>query len=80
MRSGCARQATAQAYAEREVMEACIRQVQQGPAGIARVLAPVVALYALRRLELDAGFLLSEGLLALPVGRAIPDEIRCARP
>lgn len=72
----CARQATAQAYAEREVMEACIRQVQQGPADVARVLAPVVALYALRRLELDAGFLLSEGLLALPVGRAIPAEIR----
>ncbi|KAK9845389.1 hypothetical protein WJX81_005334 [Elliptochloris bilobata] len=69
-------QATAQAYAEREVLEACIRQVREGPSSVAGVLARVTALYALRRLELDAGWLLSEGLLALPLGRAIPAEIR----
>ena len=74
----CVRQATAQAYAEREVLEACMRQVGEGPAAVAEVLRPLVALYALRRLELDAGWLLSEGLLALSAGRSIPAEIRCA--
>lgn len=61
------------------MLEACLRQVAAGPAEVAAVLAPLVALYVLRRLEVDAGYLLSEGLLALPAGRAIPAEIRCAR-
>jgi len=55
-----------------------VRAVAAAPAAVAGVLRPLVALFALRRLELDAGYLLGEGLLALPAGRAIPGEIRCA--
>lgn len=60
-------------------MEACARAVAAAPVAVAGVLRPLVALFALRRLELDAGYLMGEGLLALPAGRAIPGEIRCAR-
>ena len=35
-------------------------------------------LHALRRLEADQGWLLTEGLLSLEAARGIPNEIRCA--
>ena len=49
----------------------------QAPRGAAGVLRALVTLHALRRLEADLGFLLTEGLLPLDTGRAIPGEIRC---
>ena len=51
----------------------------QAPRGVAGVLPALVTLHALRRLEADLGFLLTEGLLPLDTGRAIPGEIRCMR-
>jgi acyl-CoA oxidase len=68
-------QATAMAYAEREVLEACLRTLQQVPS-LAAILKPVVTLFALSRLEADLGWLLTEGVLPVPVGRIIPDRIR----
>jgi hypothetical protein len=48
-----------------------------GP-GVAVVLKPLIRLHALRRLEADLAFLLSEGLVSAGAARAIPDQIRYA--
>ncbi|KAK9829677.1 hypothetical protein WJX72_007299 [[Myrmecia] bisecta] len=69
-------QATAAAYAEREVLEACIRAVAEAPHSVAVVLRPLATLYALRRLELDLGWFLTEGMLSVALGKAVPGLIR----
>ncbi|KAL4447754.1 hypothetical protein ABPG75_004973 [Micractinium tetrahymenae] len=82
-------QHTATAYAEREVLGACCRTL--GAAGGVRgggvspalraLLEPVVTLYALHRLEQDLAWFLTEGLLPLAAGRAVPAATRalCAQ-
>lgn len=82
-------QHTATAYAEREVLEACRRTLGGAQAGgrggpspaLRALLEPVVRLYALHRLEQDLAWFLTEGLLPLSVGRAVPAAVRalCAQ-
>ncbi|EIE22640.1 acyl-CoA oxidase [Coccomyxa subellipsoidea C-169] len=69
-------QATALAYAEREVIDACQRACQQAPGSVASILRALTNLHALRRLEADQGWLLTEGILSLEAARGIPNEIR----
>ena len=48
----------------------------QAPGSTAHVLKLIVTLYALKRLESDMGWLLTEGILSLQAGRQIPNEVR----
>ena len=48
----------------------------QAPGSTGHVLKLIVTLYALKRLESDMGWLLTEGILTLQAGRQIPIEIR----
>ena len=50
--------------------------VLQAPRSTAQVLRLIVTLYALKRLESDMGWLLTEGILSLQAGRQIPIEMR----
>ncbi len=50
--------------------------VLQAPGSTGHVLKLIVTLYALKRLESDMGWLLTEGILTLQAGRQIPTEIR----
>ena len=57
----------------------CLIQVSlvlQAPGSTGHVLKLIVTLYALKRLESDMGWLLTEGILSLQAGRQIPTEIR----
>ena len=40
------------------------------------ILKPVVALYAMKVIETNLGWYMSEGLLSTEVGRAVPQHIR----
>jgi hypothetical protein len=44
---------------------------------VAGIVRPLTNLHALRRLEADMGWLLTEGVLSIEAARGIPDEIRC---
>lgn len=68
-------QATATAYAEREVVDACARAVASA-GELAPILLQLTQLYALRRLEVDIAQLLSEGLLPVEAARWVPDHMR----
>ena len=50
----------------------------QAPGSVASILRALTNLHALRRLEADQGWLLTEGILSLDAARGIPNEIRCA--
>lgn len=50
----------------------------QAPGSAASILRALTNLHALRRLEADQGWLLTEGILSLDAARGIPNEIRCA--
>ena len=50
--------------------------VLQAPGSTEHVLKLIVTLYALKRLESDMGWLLTEGILSLQAGRQIPTDIR----
>lgn len=65
-------QATALAYAQREVVEASFRAAHGAPAGLAQPLRKLVLLYALRCLAADAAWLLTQELVSLPLARALP--------
>lgn len=69
-------QALGMAYAERETIEASYRVIQQAPESVSGILKPVVALYALKVIETNLGWYMSEGLLSTEVGRAVPQHIR----
>ncbi|CAL5220325.1 g2316 [Coccomyxa viridis] len=69
-------QATALAYAEREVLEASMRAIERAPGSTTQVLRQLVTLYALKALEADMGWLLTEEMLSLQTGRQLPNEIR----
>ena len=64
-------QATASAYAEREVLAASIPAAEAAPPEAA-VLKLLVQLFAVRRLQADLGWLLTESLLSASVAQAIP--------
>lgn len=74
-------QGTAQAYAEREVLQACVRTLRQAPHSVSGVLHPLVELYALRRMEADIALLIAEELLPAKASAWIPARIRllCTR-
>ncbi|KAI3425022.1 hypothetical protein D9Q98_008403 [Chlorella vulgaris] len=76
-------QHTATAYAEREVLQACVRALAApGLSAPARaVLEPVLRLYAVHRLEQDLAWFLTEGLVPLAAGKAVGDAARslCAQ-
>lgn len=48
----------------------------QAPESVSGILKPVVALYALKVIETNLGWYLSEGLLTLEAGKAVPEQIR----
>lgn len=54
-------------------MYACV----QAPESVSGILKPVVALYAMKVIETNLGWYMSEGLLSTEVGRAVPQHIRC---
>jgi len=43
---------------------------------VSQILKPVVALYAMKVIETNLGWYLSEGLLSTQVGAAVPQHIR----
>eukprot|EP00879_Flechtneria_rotunda_P002191 GHRR01002377.1.p1 GENE.GHRR01002377.1~~GHRR01002377.1.p1 ORF type:complete len:601 (+),score=233.83 GHRR01002377.1:928-2730(+) len=71
-------QATANAYAEREVLEACVRQLQSPslPPGVKELLVPLVTLYTAAAVERDLAWYLSQELLPPKVGRLVPGYVR----
>ncbi|DBA83512.1 hypothetical protein WJX79_008785 [Trebouxia sp. C0005] len=69
-------QALGMAYAERETIEASYRVIQQAPESVSQILKPVVALYAMKVIETNLGWYMSEGLLSTQVGTAVPQHIR----
>mmetsp|Transcript_18698 Transcript_18698/g.47219 ORF Transcript_18698/g.47219 Transcript_18698/m.47219 type:complete len:644 (-) Transcript_18698:24-1955(-) len=69
-------QATAQAYAERMVLEAGHAATAGLPKAEGAILTKLVKLYALRRMELDIGWFVTEGLVAPSAGREVPARIR----
>jgi hypothetical protein len=65
------RQATARAFAEREVLEACVSAAATLPSELDRL----VALYALTRLQADMPWLLTQRLLSLEAGDAVAEQV-----
>lgn len=63
------------AYAQREVVEASLRAAQGVPGSLAAPLRKLVLLYALRCLQADAAWLLTQELISLPMARALPGDI-----
>lgn len=48
----------------------------QAPESVAEILKPLVALYAMKVIETNLGWYMSEGLLPTQVGAAVPQQIR----
>ena len=48
----------------------------QSPESVSNVLKPLVALYAMKVIETNLGWYLSEGMLSPEIGKAVPDHIR----
>ncbi|GFR45198.1 hypothetical protein Agub_g6590 [Astrephomene gubernaculifera] len=87
-------QATALAFAEREVLDALMRllglqpQPQSAPsssscppplsAGVAGVMRSVAVLFALRAVEADLAWFIAEGELPAKAGRSVPEAVRSA--
>mmetsp|Transcript_28352 Transcript_28352/g.50648 ORF Transcript_28352/g.50648 Transcript_28352/m.50648 type:complete len:644 (-) Transcript_28352:428-2359(-) len=69
-------QATAEAYAERVVLEASYNAIATLPKEEAAIANKLVKLYALRRIELDIGWLITESLVQPSAGREVPARIR----
>ncbi|KFM25759.1 Acyl-coenzyme A oxidase 2, peroxisomal [Auxenochlorella protothecoides] len=69
-------QATATAYAEREVLGACVRALRAASPVARPLLVRCVTLYALCRLEADLAWLMTEGMVPLRVGAAVPGAVR----
>ncbi len=54
----------------------CLCEFVQAPESVSQILKPVVALYAMKVIETNLGWYLSEGLLSTQVGAAVPQHIR----
>lgn len=74
-------QATATAFAEREVLAACVRAVRAASPEAAALLRPLATLYALNCLEPDLAWLMTERIVPVPVAAALPLRVRqlCAQ-
>jgi acyl-CoA oxidase len=71
-------QGAAQAFAEREVLEACIRALE-GPGmtpGLRELLAPLVALFAAAAVERELAWYMGQEVVPAKVGRLVPDYVR----
>uniref|UniRef100_A0A383WDA5 Acyl-coenzyme A oxidase n=1 Tax=Tetradesmus obliquus TaxID=3088 RepID=A0A383WDA5_TETOB len=71
-------QGAAQAFAEREVLEACLRCLE-GPGmtpGLRELLAPLVALFAAAAVERELAWYLSQEVVPAKVGQLVPDYVR----
>lgn len=78
-------QAAARAYAEREVLDACLRlldggaSASGGPAAapsVSQALAPLVALYGLSCVESDLAWFMSMEIVPPKVARLVPQQAR----
>ncbi|GAB4821263.1 hypothetical protein N2152v2_008309 [Parachlorella kessleri] len=69
-------QHTATAYAEREVLEASCRSLEQASPSLRPLLERVVLLYGLYRTEQDLGWLLAEEMLPPAAGKAVSEGVR----
>ena len=69
-------QATALAYAEREVVDAALRSCAAASSDLRPVLTQLLTLHALRRLEADLSWLLTEGFLSMEMAKAVSPTIR----
>ncbi|KAF6250062.1 hypothetical protein COO60DRAFT_1706247 [Scenedesmus sp. NREL 46B-D3] len=71
-------QGAAQAFAEREVLEACIRCLG-GPgitSGLRELLAPLVTLFAAAAVERELAWYMGQEVVPTKVGRLVPDFVR----
>mmetsp|Transcript_3167 Transcript_3167/g.6936 ORF Transcript_3167/g.6936 Transcript_3167/m.6936 type:complete len:665 (+) Transcript_3167:191-2185(+) len=73
-------QGTAQAFAEREVLEACMRAAAAPgvSADLREVLQQITLLYALRVVEADLPWFIGEEVLPPRAGKAVPAAVRAA--
>ncbi|KAG1666186.1 hypothetical protein FOA52_012033 [Chlamydomonas sp. UWO 241] len=72
-------QGAATAYAEREIMDACISCCAfEAPPAVAAPLRQLTRLFGLRCVEVDALWFVAEGLLPAGAGRDVPDAVRAA--
>ncbi|MEW5298053.1 MAG: hypothetical protein WDW36_001215 [Sanguina aurantia] len=70
-------QAAAQAYAEREVFESCLRAATAATAaGLPDLIRSVALLTGLRSLEVDMGWMMTEELMSVKVGAQLPSAVR----
>jgi len=71
-------QGAATAYAEREVMEACVRALDNPTLtqGVHDLLLPLVHLYAARCVEADLSWFMSSETIPAKIGRMVPDTVR----
>lgn len=69
-------QATATAYAEREVMEASVRAMAAAPSGLTDVLNQVVTLFGLHCVERDVGYFLGHEVITARMGRQVVEDMR----
>ncbi len=56
-----------------------VHDSMQAPESVCGILKPVVALYAMKVIETNLGWYLSEGLLSMEVGAAVPQHIRYSK-
>lgn len=81
MQQSDAVQHTAQSFGEREVLEAALRTLEntsssQVSPALRKILQPVIALYALVRVEEDLGWLMTERLISVETGAAVAPAVR----
>lgn len=69
-------QGTALAFAEREIMEACLRAGQQAPASTKDMILHMTRLFAQRAVEVDLPWFIADRLLPPQAGKAMPAAVR----
>jgi len=69
-------QATALAFGEREVLEACVRAMEQAPTSVKEVLVQMIRLFAQRSIEVDLPWFISEELMPPQAGKVLPTAVR----
>lgn len=69
-------QSTAESYAEREVIAACIREAERASPSVSRILKYIIMLYALVKLQGNLGWFLANSILQPAAGIEVPVAIR----
>lgn len=71
-------QGAANAFAEREVMEACVRQLDSPSlsAGVRDLLGPLVTLFAAASVERELSWYMAQEVVPPKVARMVPDHVR----